>query len=511
VTKAKIVLAALVWLVILAIGVSFWKLVLEPRQQESAKQQKQAQEKESLDKTQGTSKYTQDIAVGLDSFSGYAIFRSEAFQAQLAERGTRVRLVDDNANYAARAEALEKGTLQMALFPADALIKVSAKQNSLPSTIIAIIDETRGADAMIAYRGTYPNIDSLNQPDTKFVLLADSPSETLARVVMHDFDLSRLGKNPFTNVGNPEEILERYRKATPASKEVFITWEPYVSQLLTNDQLHVLVDSSRFTGYIVDCLVVSRDYLLKNQSAVEAFLECYFRALYSYQDKAALVQLVLDDAKKTKLALTKDHAVRLVEGIQWKNTQENFAHLGLRAGNLVHVEDILSRITNVLVSTGAIEQDPTNGQYNRLFFDQPLASLQTRNFHPGLQNEQVREQAGLVALSDEQWKSLVPVGTLSVPELVFARGSATLTEQSRSVLDELAEKLKSWPQYYLHVRGSASNKGDPDANRALATKRATTVVEYLLSLGMPNERIRSIEGGPSGETRVSFQVVQLPY
>lgn len=99
-TKAKIVLAALVWLVILAIGVSVWKLVIEPNQQSSAKQQKQAQDKESLEKTQGTSKYSQDIAVGLDSFSGYAIFRSEAFQSLLAERGIRIRLVDDNANYA---------------------------------------------------------------------------------------------------------------------------------------------------------------------------------------------------------------------------------------------------------------------------------------------------------------------------------------------------------------------------------------------------------------------------
>ena len=161
-TKAKIVLAALVWLIVLAIGVSAWKLVIQPTQQRTAKQQRQAHEKESLDKTQGTSKYKQDIAVGLDSFSGYAIFRSDAFQSQLAERGIRVRLADDNANYAARADALEKGQLQLALFPADALIKISAKQNSFPSTIIAIIDETHGADAMVAYRTKYPNIDSLN-------------------------------------------------------------------------------------------------------------------------------------------------------------------------------------------------------------------------------------------------------------------------------------------------------------------------------------------------------------
>lgn len=510
-TKAKIVLAAIVWLVILAIGVGVWKLVIEPKQQRTAKEQKQSQEKASIEKTQGTSKYTQDITVGLDSFSGYAIFRSEAFQTLLAERGSRVRLVDDKANYAERASNLENGKLQMALFPADALIKVAAKQESFPATIVAIVDETRGADAMVAYQKKYPNIDSLNKSDTKFVLLADSPSETLARVVMHDFDLRQLGTNPFSIADSPEVLMERYRKATPATAEVFITWEPFVSQMLVNDQLHVLVDSSRFTGYIVDCLVVNRDYLLKNQANVEAFLECYFRALHSFREKASMVQLVLDDAKQTKLALSKEQALRLVDGIHWKNTQENFAHMGLRSASVIHVEDMLGRITNVLISTGAIERDPTNGKFNRLFFDQPLASLQTRNFHPGLHSEQVREQAELVALTDEQWQTLVPVGTLSIPELVFARGSAMLTEQSRSVLDELAEKLKSWPQYYLRIQGSASNLGDPEANRALAAKRATTSVEYLLSLGMPRERMRSVEGGPSGETRVTFQVGQLPY
>ncbi len=510
-TKAKIVLAAIVWLIVLGLGVSIWKLLIEPRQQSAQRQQKQEREADSVSKTQGTSKYSHELAIGLDSFSGYAFFRSPALQEQLSQRGIRLKLVDDNANYSARGEALESGKLQMALFPADALVKVSSKRQSLPATIIAIIDETRGADAMVAYKSKFPDIDALNSAETKFVLLADSPSETLARVVMHDFDLGRLSKDPFIFVDNADALMNRYRQSKPGSPEVFVTWEPYVSQLLVNDQLHVMLDSSRFTGYIVDCLVVGRDYLLKNQETVEFFLECYFRTLHGSRDTTALVQLVLDDAKITKQALTKEQAVRLVDGIQWKNTQENFAHFGLRSASVVHVEDMLSRITNVLSSTGAMDDDPVDGQFNRLFFDRPLAGLQTRNFHPELKNEQVREEVTLVALDDKTWETLVPVGTLNAPELLFARGSSNLTEQSRSILDELAEKLKSWPQFYLKVRGSASNKGDAAANRALATKRADTVVEYLLSIGMPKERIRPVEGGPSGETRVTFQVVQVPY
>jgi outer membrane protein OmpA-like peptidoglycan-associated protein len=510
-TKAKIVLAALVWLVVLGVGVTFWKLVMEPRRQSLERQAEQAKELDSLAKTQGTSRYRQELSVGLDSFSGYAIFRSPAFQEQLGQRGIRLKLIDDNANYAARGEALAKGSIQFALFPADALLKIAARQATIPATIIAVIDETRGADAMVAYKTKYPDIDSLNRETTRFVLLPDSPSETLARVIMHDFDLRQLGQQPFLNVESAEALMARYRQVQPNSDEVFITWEPFVSQLLTNEQLHVLVDSSRFTGYIVDCLVVSRDYLLKHQETVEFFLECYFRTLYSLKDKPALVQLMLQDAKLTKQNLTEEQAGRLVDGIQWKNTQENFAHFGLRAAAVVHIEDVLSRIATVLVSTGAIERDPVAGQYNRLFFDRPLANLQTREFHPELGSEQVREQAALSALTDEQWSRLVPVGTLSAPELIFARGSAVLTEQSRNVLDELAEKLKSWPQYYLTVRGSASTKGDPQANRELAAKRASTAVEYLLSIGMAKERLRAVEGGLSGETRVTFQVVQVPY
>lgn len=510
-TKAKIVLVSFIWLILLAVGISLWKLVILPSRESESQKKATAESERKVQVTQGTSKYSAEIALGIDSFSGYAIFRCDEFQQQLSQKGIRCRQVDDQADYVARAKALADGKIQMALFPADALIKTSSNLSSLPATIIAIVDETRGADAMVAYKSRFPNIDSLNSDQTRFVLVGDSPSETLARVVMHDFDLSKLHPKAFESVTTPEKIIERYRLATPSSNEVFITWQPYVSQLLSNDQLHVVIDSSRFTGYIVDCLVVSRDYLIKNQANVDAFLECYFKTLYGYRDKTLLTQLVLADAKKTGLAITPVQATQLVEGIQWKNTQENFAHFGLRSGSLIHVEDMLSRITSVLMATKAIQTDPTDGQPTRLFFDRPLAGLMSRNFHPGLANEEVKEQTALVVLSEQQWSELVDVGTLSVPELVFARGSSTLTEQSRVILDELAEKLRSWPQYYLKIHGTASLKGDAVANQALADRRAEVAKEYLIQHGISPDRVRAIEGKPTGETRVLFQVCQLPF
>jgi flagellar motor protein MotB len=511
VNKAKIVLVALVWLVLFGIGVSIWRLVIYPRRSQQQAEQAQQQENEKVEKTSGTSRYRHEIQLGLDSFSGYAILRSEEFRKQLADRGIRIKNVDDGANYAKRAEGLQKGTLQMAAFPIDAFLKTLSSNDAPAATIVAIIDETRGADAMLAYKNKFPDIDRLNQSDVRFVLVGDSPSETLVRVVMQDFDLKNVGASAIETVDSPEKLIARYRAASPATNEVYVTWEPFVSQILANDQLHVLVDSSRFTGYIVDSLVVSRDYLLKNGPVVESVLEAYFTALHSYSEKQALIRLLLEDAKQTKQELTAEQANRLVDGIQWKNTQENFAHFGKRAGAVVHVEDMLGRIATVLSKSGAISSIGSDEKFNRYFFDRPLENLKTRNFHPGLSSESVRVEEKLKALSDEQWDGLVTVGTLSVPELVFLRGSATLSDQSKRILDELCQKLLAWPQYYLTIRGNASKAGDMQANLQLAQQRGDAALKHLLALGIPPERMRVVTGEITGQTRVSFVVGQVPY
>lgn len=514
----KFAIAAFVWLVLLAVGVLLWKFMIAPSREAAKQQEIKQRENEILQNTQGTSKYKVEIALGIDSFTGYAVFRSPEFQEDLAKSGMRVNLMDDGADYAKRLKALETGELQMAVFPADALIKTSAQLGRMPATIVAIVDESRGADAMIAYKSKVAdakNLDLINTPETRFVLVGDSPSETLTRVVMHDFDLRKLSSDPFIRVESPEKVIERYKRASPSSPEIFVTWEPYVSQLLENAQMHDLFNSSKLTGYVVDTLVVSRDYLLKNQDQVEQVLESYFRSLYTYREASKLKQWIIEDAKKSGQPFQSDQADRLAEriaaGIQWRNTQENFVHFGLRGGELVHVEDMLRKITSILVSSNMIRNDPTGGKPSSLFFDRPMASLFNRNFHPGLQSEQVREDTDLATLTEKQWESLVPVGTLNVTELTFARGNAALTEVSRTILDDLSVKLRSWPRYYLMIRGNASNTGNVEANEALAAQRAAATLEYLQSQGIPAQRMRATRGKITGATNVTFQVGELPY
>ncbi len=518
-SKSKLLLASIVWLLILGVGVLLWKFVLQPKKAAEREVQQKAEQEQKLRETQGSSRYKMEINLGIDSFSGYAILRSEAFDNELKQRGIRLNIVDDQADYPRRLSDLETGKLQMAVFPADALIKTSDSRTFPPATIVGLIDETNGADAVVAYRSKFPSLDSINNAETRFVLVGDSPSETLARVIMHDFDSSRMAKDPFVRVESPEAVVEAYKAATPSSPRVYVTWEPYVSVLLANDQVGTLVDSSRFTGYIIDTLVVSRDFLLKNQPMVEEFLESYFRARYSFERQSAddgafsqkMQKLIKMDAKQSGTTLSDAQADRLVKSIAWKNTIENFAHFGLEPGRVMHIEDMLTRIHQVLKSTGALAEKHGPMELKNLFFEGPLQSLRSRNFFPGMKDEKIREDADLPKLSEEQWSELIPVGTLRTPQLVFARGTDRLTEQSRVILDELAVNLASWPHYYLMIRGNASSVGDLEANKTLAAKRAQAALEYLSTRGIPAVRMRATGGEITGETSVTFVVGQLPF
>ncbi|MEM8678678.1 MAG: phosphate ABC transporter substrate-binding/OmpA family protein [Planctomycetota bacterium] len=502
-SKGKLFAVCVLWLMIAAALAVTYRYLVYPRQRD-----------QRLSETSSESHYQHTVTIALDSFSGYAILRSQEFKEQLSQKRIRLELVDDGANYSQRIKALDRGRVDMAAFTVDALIKVSASLDTPPATILAVIDESRGADAIVAYKQVVPEedrLDTLNRADMRFVVTPDSPSETLARAVISSFGLDNLPPNPFVAADDAEDVFHIYRSAKPDEPRVYVLWEPHVAKILANPNTHIISDTSKFRGFIVDVLVAGRDFLVKNEELAQEVVGAYFRAAHHYRQD--MPSLVYEDAKLTGIALSPDQAQRTVNGIRWKNTQENFAHFGLRPnGNVPLLEDTISKITRVLTDTGAIERDPTEGDPGLLYYDKILADLKNANFHPGLSEEQIREETvQLVPLTDREWDALVPIGTLSVPELVFARGRDVLTGSSRVTLDELAKQLESFPFAYVLVKGNASTQGDLEANAALAQKRAQAAEAYLVGVGVDPQRIRAVGGEPSGRTSVSFVLGQPAY
>ncbi|TWT29730.1 phosphate ABC transporter substrate-binding/OmpA family protein [Blastopirellula retiformator] len=514
-SKGKLLAASIVWLMILAVGVITWKVVFAPAvevsraEQERLAAEKARQEREAMLKRGGSaSRYHTQVNLALDGFSGYAVLRSPEFAEALRKQGIKLDLVDDGADYPARLKSLKEGKTDLAVFTIDALVKTCAEEGDLPATIVALIDETVGADAIVAYKEVYPNVDALNDPETRFVLTPDSPSETLTRVVISRFQLDQLSADPLIKVADAAAVVDKYKASKPGDKLAYALWQPFVAQMLKNERTHVVVDSSRFPSAIVDVLVASDDFIAKNRETVLEVVKAYLTVNHQYRSDADRIQLVMEDAASLDAALTREEAAQLVEGVWWKNTQENLAHFGAKPeAKLPHLEDMIAGVTRVMLESGAIAADPTDGHPNYLYDDSVLKEL--IDFHPGDEAEKIRG-AMMPKLTDKQWESLIPAGTARAPKLVFARGTARLTERSRVLLDDLAGTLQS-TRYYVIVRGNASRQGDLEANQKLASQRAQEVERYLIEQGVDRDRLRAIGVQPSGDTSVSFVLGELAY
>jgi len=77
----------------------------------------------------------------------------------------------------------------------------------------------------------------------------------------------------------------------------------------------------------------------------------------------------------------------------------------------------------------------------------------------------------------------------------FAYDSYDLSPTSLATLRENAETLKAYASYGVALEGHCDERGTIDYNLALGEKRASSVRDYLVSLGVQRSRVRIITYG----------------
>jgi outer membrane protein OmpA-like peptidoglycan-associated protein len=79
----------------------------------------------------------------------------------------------------------------------------------------------------------------------------------------------------------------------------------------------------------------------------------------------------------------------------------------------------------------------------------------------------------------------------------FKTGSAKLTKNSYSTLNDIADLMNKIPEANLEVQGHTDNKGSDAKNQKLSESRAQAVVTYLQKRGVNSDRLRAVGYGPS--------------
>lgn len=80
-------------------------------------------------------------------------------------------------------------------------------------------------------------------------------------------------------------------------------------------------------------------------------------------------------------------------------------------------------------------------------------------------------------------------------DIYFDFNSSAITEHAQVALAEKADWLRANPSASALIEGHCDERGTNEYNLALGDRRANTVKTYLVTLGIPADRIRTISYG----------------
>jgi ABC-type nitrate/sulfonate/bicarbonate transport system substrate-binding protein len=444
------------------------------------------------------------IKVAVDNWIGYFPLCSPEMKKRMRQQGWNLVCEDDQADYPQRMQRLKDGDIDLAVATVDSFI-LNGAPKGFPGTIVAVIDESQGGDAILARKDVVSSLNGLKgRTDVKVAFTADSPSHHLLKAAAEHFDVPELlpsGDRAVATKGS-EEALKRLLSGKAG---VAALWEPDVSRALAQDGIVKLLGTEDTKRLIVDVLVAGRDFARSKPEVVKTLLANYFMTLKFYRDNPSLLREQVVAATK----LAPDAVEKMLKGVAWTNLTENGeTWLGISAPGS-RAEDGLAQTiestVRILIHSGDFSESPLPaGDPYRLTQSQFVEDLYLRDIagftvpKPGsVKTDGVGSlEAGFSLLSPEAWNGLQEVGTLKTEPVVFQSGTADLSFQGKIEIDKAVERLKHYPRFRVVIKGHTGTDGDAEANKDLSRERSEAVARYLqVTHGVDPNRLLAVGFG----------------
>jgi peptidoglycan-associated lipoprotein len=104
--------------------------------------------------------------------------------------------------------------------------------------------------------------------------------------------------------------------------------------------------------------------------------------------------------------------------------------------------------------------------------------------------EPVFEESGLDARSLDELNRDSPF-----QPVFFGYDSAEIVGEAQAVLNQNADLLKRYPNWVVTIEGHCDERGTAEYNLALGERRALAARQYLVSLGVSGDRLRTVSYG----------------
>ncbi|HOP28599.1 MAG TPA: phosphate ABC transporter substrate-binding/OmpA family protein [Spirochaetota bacterium] len=442
-----------------------------------------------------------EISIALDSWIGYFYFKSPVFGTMMRDEGYRIKVIDDKADYPERMKMLKDGEIDFAVCTVDSYL-LNGKSVKYPGAIIAVLDQSKGGDAVVAWKDSVQNIEALKTKQ-KFTIAFTpaSPSEHLLKAISSHFDIPLFASGDTkwrVEVNGAEEGYEKFMKR---GVDCAAIWEPHVTEALSDPGVVKLIGSEDIENLIVDILLVNRNFAKQKPELVNLLLRKYFETMNYYRSSP----LRLKQDITAHLSIAEKKVEYMLKGVKWINYAENTTWFGLTTKSQHKQPEIVDAINSTLKilienkdfsSNPLIDNDPYT-VINSAF----IASLYGGVTKPGDDSSASDQSLNrrFAQISDREWLSLSVVGSLKIRPVTFRSGTSMIDESGQEQIKEIVESIRHYPNFRILVKGHSGLKGDPSANSELSRVRAEAVKKiFVTSYGMDPNRIRT-NGVGSGE------------
>ncbi len=227
-----------------------------------------------------------------------------------------VKLVEFPSNYDI-LEAIKSIDLEAAALTLDEVIRIRANHPQKDFVVIAAIDYSNGADAIVAT----PSIHSIQELKGKRV--AYEPKSIQEFMLKRALLLHKLSIEDIT------PVLIKYDTILKARQQKLfdaaVTFEPIKSKLLATG-LHTIFDSSQIPYEIIDVLSVKRTLLMSHPNTLKKLLQAYFKGVRYLQNNPK-AQEFLAHMFGVSLAQVR----QMLQGVQILGCKENLDYFSTQA------------------------------------------------------------------------------------------------------------------------------------------------------------------------------------
>jgi len=261
-----------------------------------------------------------------------------------------------------------------------------------------------------------------------------------------------------------------------------VAWDPDMSDAVAKRPgSRKIYDTKVANRLIADILVVSDSFAAKNPETLSKLLEGWLEGVQFINQQPSRAHTLIGTIKDFNIPA--DLAKTMLDGVRLADYADNKNFFGTRGADSDY-QNVMKMATEMYRELRLVKGSPDlEASVDRRYVDAMSDKFSSKSTETAVEYQQ-------------PGKSATPFATQR-RAIYFETGSATITADSRAVVDEIGGFMRAYENTVVDVDGNTDSVGARDMNLGLSRQRADSVRKYLLQkYGFPPERLRTSGNGP---------------